>query len=127
MRRKLFDYVRLPAPFGRGRWACALVLFGLMVSGGDPRAGRIDATAQGVALVPVAAGFNQPVAVVEAPDGTGRLFVVERTGAIRIVAGGETLATPFLDVSSLITDEGQEQGLLGLAFHPGYAGNGVFF
>ncbi len=80
-----------------------------------------------VTLVPLATGFTQPLAVVDAPDNTDRLFVVERRGRIRIVEGGQILPTPYLDVSSLITSSGQEQGLLGLAFHPNYANNGVFF
>jgi glucose/arabinose dehydrogenase len=59
-------------------------------------------------------------------DGTGRLFVLEQGGKIRIIQGGSLLAVPFLDVTSLI-ESGGEEGLLGLAFHPSYAQNGRFF
>jgi glucose/arabinose dehydrogenase len=52
-----------------------------------------------------------------------RLFVVERNGAIRIIKDGTLLPTAFLDISSQVSIEG-EQGLLGLAFDPGYASNG---
>lgn len=55
-----------------------------------------------------------------------RLFIVEQTGRIRIVADGNLLATPFLDLSASVSG-GNEQGLLGLAFHPGYSSNGRFF
>jgi glucose/arabinose dehydrogenase len=74
----------------------------------------------------VASGFNHPVQVTHAGDGSGRLFVVEQGGYIRIIQNGGVLATPFLDVSGLISCCG-ERGLLGLAFHPDYASNGYFY
>jgi glucose/arabinose dehydrogenase len=80
-----------------------------------------------VSLAPFAQGFQQPVYLTHAGDGSGRMFVLERSGAIRIVQDEETLQTPFLNVRSLITTSGSEQGLLGLAFHPNYANNGQFF
>jgi glucose/arabinose dehydrogenase len=69
--------------------------------------------------------LDQPV-FVTAPAGDPRLFVVEKTGRIRIMTGGVVGATPFLDISGSVSTGG-EQGLLGLAFHPGYAQNGRFF
>ncbi len=75
----------------------------------------------------VARGFDQPVHVVAAGDGSGQLYVVEQPGRARIVeADGSTRAEPFLDLSSAVT-AGGEQGLLGLAFHPRYATNGRLF
>jgi uncharacterized repeat protein (TIGR01451 family) len=75
----------------------------------------------------VASGFNLPVAITNAGDGSNRLFVVEQhSGLIRIAKGGSVLPTPFLNLSGLIT-LGGEQGLLGLAFHPNYAANGFFY
>jgi glucose/arabinose dehydrogenase len=70
----------------------------------------------------VADGFVEPVAVTGAGDGSGRLFVAEQQGRIRIVGGGV-----FLDISARVDSVDNEQGLLGLAFHPGYASNGYFF
>ncbi len=55
-----------------------------------------------------------------APPGDPRLFIVEKTGAIRIVKDGLLLPGPFLDLSSAVSNGG-EQGLLGLAFYPDYA------
>lgn len=83
-------------------------------------------------LVPVASGFSRPLYVTHAGDGSGRLFVVEQGGAIRVIKDGVVLAQPFLDVSGLISREAledgyTERGLLGLAFHPGYADNGWFY
>ncbi len=72
-------------------------------------------------------GFTRPVAVRHAGDGTGRLFVVEQGGTIRVIAGGQTLALPFLDLSTVVDDSNNEQGLLGLAFHPDYENIGYLY
>jgi glucose/arabinose dehydrogenase len=76
----------------------------------------------------VVAGLEQPVGVTHAGDGTGRLFITEKSGFVRIIRDGQLLSEPFLDVRSIITpDPTAEQGLLGLAFHPDYKNNGTFF
>ncbi|MEN1727145.1 MAG: PQQ-dependent sugar dehydrogenase [Pseudomonadota bacterium] len=73
------------------------------------------------------ANFNGPVAVRHAGDGSGRKFVVELDGIIRVVdASDNVLATPFLNATS-ITNASGERGLLGLAFHPNYAINGLLY
>ncbi|WP_437319986.1 PQQ-dependent sugar dehydrogenase [Sorangium sp. So ce385] len=83
--------------------------------------------ARAVTLSVFARGLDQPVALTFAPgDARERLFVVEKPGRIRVVAGGRAQGAPFLDVSALVST-GEEQGLLGLAFHPRYAENGRFF
>jgi glucose/arabinose dehydrogenase len=74
----------------------------------------------------VAAGFEQPLFVTHAGDGSERLFVVEQTGAIRVVADQQVLSQAFLDISERISI-GSEQGLLGLAFHPSFEDNGRLF
>jgi glucose/arabinose dehydrogenase len=81
-------------------------------------------------LEPVASGLVAPVALVGARDGSGRLFIVEQTGFIRIMQHGSILPTPFLNLAAEITPLNagyDERGLLGLAFHPDYAKNGRFF
>ena len=83
-------------------------------------------------LAEVASGFSRPLYLTHAGDGSGRLFVVEQSGKIKIVQNGQVLAEPFLDVSDRISPEAlgngyTERGLLGLAFHPDYAENGLFF
>jgi glucose/arabinose dehydrogenase len=70
-----------------------------------------------VELEPFVAGFDDPLDIVNAADGSGRLFVVEQGGRVRIVRDGALVGTPFLDVSDEITSGG-ERGLLGLAFAP---------
>jgi len=81
-----------------------------------------------IELVKVADGFMDPVNVQSANDGSGRLFVVERVGFIRIIdREGNVLDEPFLDITDEVKIDFLEQGLLGLAFHPDYANNGRFF
>ena len=78
-------------------------------------------------LTKVAGGLNLPVFLTYAPDGTGRLFILEQDGAIRILENGDLLPAPFLDLRGQVARRGTEQGLLGLAFHPDYARNGLFY
>ena len=81
--------------------------------------------AQTIQLQSFATGFTQPLEIVNAGD--SRLFVVEKGGKIKILNSNGTInATPFLDISNLVTTN-SERGLLGLAFHPNYASNGFFF
>lgn len=75
----------------------------------------------------VVVGLNRPVDVQNAGDGSQRLFVVEKGGRIQVIRSWQALPEPFLDISGRVGSGGSEQGLLGLAFHPGYASNGVFF
>jgi glucose/arabinose dehydrogenase len=81
-----------------------------------------------IAAIRVASGLNQPLFAISPPGDTTRLFIVEKTGLIKILdlTTGQVLPTPFLDLTSQITTAG-EQGLLGLAFHPDYANNGLFY
>ena len=71
-------------------------------------------------LTRVASGFDQPVLVRNAADGTSRLFVVERTGRVRVVSGNRITGT-YLDLRSRVNSSGDEQGMLGLAFAPDFA------
>lgn len=75
----------------------------------------------------VASGYSSPIFVTYAPGDTTRLFVVEKGGIIKIIKNGTPLATPFLDIDSIVNSVSSEQGLLGLAFDPNYATNGRFF
>lgn len=75
----------------------------------------------------IASGLNRPVDVQSAFDGSGRLFIIEKNGAIRIYENGQLLEQPFLDIEERVNDDGNEMGLLGLAFHPNYERNGYFY
>jgi glucose/arabinose dehydrogenase len=95
----------------------------------SPTGGEAEAfDPQGVrlSLRNVADGFETPLLVTNAGDGSDRLFVVEQVGRIRVIRDGRPTPEPFLDISSLVT-AGGEQGLLGLAFHPAFESNGRFF
>lgn len=81
--------------------------------------------ASGVTWVPVVTGLWNPVDIQHAGD--GRLFVIEKSGRIRIIKDGQLLPTPFLDILDRVGSDASEQGLLGLAFHPRYAENGRFY
>ena len=80
-----------------------------------------------IALAPVAtSGLRSPVFLTHAGDGSGRLFVLEQPGRIRVIKNGMLLDAPFLDIADRV-DFGGERGLLGLAFHPAYRENGRYF
>jgi len=72
------------------------------------------------------AGLTQPVLATHAGDGSGRVFVVEQPGRVRVVKNEALLGTPFLDIQADVRTGG-ERGLLALAFHPSYETNGFFY
>jgi glucose/arabinose dehydrogenase/uncharacterized cupredoxin-like copper-binding protein len=81
-----------------------------------------------IQLVQVAGGLVDPINIANAGDGSGRLFVVERIGRIRIIDQDGTLVEqPFLDIQDTVKTDFLEQGLLGVAFHPNYKENGLFY
>lgn len=79
-----------------------------------------------IALHTIADGLDSPVAITHANDQSGRIFVVEQSGTIRVIKDEKLQPQPFLDINHKVTDGG-ERGLLGLAFHPGFKTNGRFF
>jgi glucose/arabinose dehydrogenase len=85
------------------------------------------AGAGGVTLEPVvAAGLDAPLGARHAGDGSGRVFILEQEGVVKIWDGTQVLATPFLDITDRV-EAGGEEGLLGLDFDPDYATNGFFY
>lgn len=84
-----------------------------------------------VGLELVAEGLSAPVALAYPPDASGRLFIVDQVGLIRLIdAEGALLPEPFLDVRDRMVELNgsyDERGLLGLTFHPDYATNGRLF
>ncbi len=109
---------------GRVRVVLVLVATPLGVAAGA----GVPAWAQGLELetVLVAGALPRPTVVTHAGDGSGRLFLVEQSGVVRIWDGGGLDPQPFLDIESRVSCCG-EGGLLGLAFHPDYESNGLFF
>jgi glucose/arabinose dehydrogenase len=98
----------------------SLLVLGLLIAASEP------GSAQSVSLRPVASGLASPVLATHAGDGSGRLFILEQPGRIRIIRSGQLLQQPFLDIRSKI-DSGGERGLLGLVFHPNFQENRRFF
>jgi glucose/arabinose dehydrogenase len=101
-----------------------------------PEQPKITPSPQGITAFPDAKAFawgllldglDRPVAIADPGDSSGRLFVVEQPGVIRIYQGGKLLPEPFLDIHQRVGSRGNEQGLLGLAFHPAYSQNGLFY
>lgn len=101
--------------------------------GGEPTTdGRVaaptfDPTQNQIAFQPFLEGFDQPVFLTHAGDDSGRIFVVEKEGTIRIVRDGAVVAPEFLNITDRVTTAGNEQGLLGLAFPPNFSESGYFF
>ena len=75
--------------------------------------------------VPVVTGLQSPIDLQTAGD--GRLFLVEQRGVIRVADADGLRDEPFLDIRDRVNDTGNEQGLLGLAFHPDFTANGAFY
>jgi glucose/arabinose dehydrogenase len=90
-----------------------------------PGPGSPPPAATGARLREVAIGLESPLFLTSPPGDLNRQFIVEKTGKIRIIRNEALVPTPFLDISTRVSS-GSEQGLLGLAFHPQYAGNGLF-
>ncbi|MGH9971113.1 MAG: PQQ-dependent sugar dehydrogenase [Pyrinomonadaceae bacterium] len=83
-------------------------------------------SAQTIVLDPVLSGLSSPLYVTHAHDGSGRLFIVQQGGIIKVLQPGATIPTNFLDITTRVLNNG-ERGLLGLAFHPSYETNRRFF
>lgn len=92
-----------------------------------PPTGASDDSSWTLDIEPVVDGLTRPTFMTHAGDGTNRLFIVEQRGRISILEKGRLRPQPFLDIQSKVTTSGNEQGLLGLAFHPDYKNNGFFF
>src|SRR5882757_1238833 len=113
-------YVRL------GRRLAGLIFLLLLWLGEAAPADPVDWPTLGLTQVTTNA-FSQPTVITHAADNSGRMFVVERAGRIRILEGSNVLTTPFLDISGRVSSTGNEQGLLGLAFPPGFKTNSHFY
>jgi glucose/arabinose dehydrogenase len=75
----------------------------------------------------IASGLHRPVDIQPANDGSNRLFIIEKSGYIRIYENGQLFDAPFLDITDRVNDSGNEMGLLGLVFSPDYEQNGFFY
>ncbi|MEK6688442.1 MAG: PQQ-dependent sugar dehydrogenase [Gemmatimonadota bacterium] len=101
-----------------------VLLLGLLATAACGNGMTDPPSAFDLALEPVATGLSSPVLVTAPLNDPARLFVVEQGGIIKVIRNGQLLSTPFLDLRSRVSTGG-ERGLLGLAFHPNYATNGI--
>jgi hypothetical protein len=98
--------------------ALSAALPAMAVAGGPPPDLQLNALSVGVSI---------PLGLRHAGDGSGRVFMIQRAGQIRVYTlGSGNVGSDFLDISSLVNTT-FEGGLLGLAFHPDYANNGYFY
>lgn len=89
---------------------------------------RFDPEQVQLSLAPIFSGLQQPTYITNAGDGSGRLFVTEKGGIIRVFAGpDDTSGQTFLDIVDRVGASGYEQGLLGMAFPPNFRDTGYFF
>lgn len=99
--------------------------------GGDGGDGGASCVRQGAKVRAISvAKVSGSATLVTSPPGDPRLFVLEQEGRIRVIEGGQLLAQPFLDLRDDVggpVRAGGEQGLLGLAFHPHFADNGLLY
>ena len=100
--------------------SCALVAFVV------PVVVAAAQTSPPLRLVPVVSKAEHAVVLATAPGEPNSRYIVDKNGFVYVTERGQVRSKPFLDVSKLIT-AGGEQGLLGLAFHPGYARNRLFY
>ena len=110
-------------------WGTLIAMAGCSRGGGSPSAGGPVPAPAGwpqISLSRVAGGFVQPVHVANAGDGSGRIFVVEQAGRIRVLDNGVVLLSPFLDISDKLVCCG-ERGLLSVAFPPGFITKRYFY
>ncbi|MGE3181786.1 MAG: sorbosone dehydrogenase family protein, partial [Phycisphaerae bacterium] len=107
------------------------VLFSFAAGAGCPLFPQPSPTGPSLALDEVARGLAAPVVLTHAGDGSGRLFIAEQAGRVRVLDSSDTLlSTPFLDIRDRVAPLNaayDERGLLGLAFHPRFSENGLFY
>ena len=113
--------------------ALSLTVFGLLTA---IVSAQVTATAQpggklpnkqAIQLIQVATGLVDPVHVTGPKDGSGRLFICERHGLVRIVKDGKLLEKPFLDLKDKTLSSFLEEGLFCIEFHPKFKENGIFY
>lgn len=112
----------------QNRWRAAALGALLLVGCSSPTSTpEASLSPVAISLEPVVSGLIGPVGITNAGDGSGRLFINEQSGRIRVIEADGTLRpADFVDLSGRIL-AGGERGLLGVAFHPDFAANGRLF
>lgn len=105
----------------------AWLLASLTCAAGAAPAGGVDLHHVALSQSVVATGFTQPDGIVNAHDGSGRLFVVEQGGLIKVVRSGVAQPAPYLDLRSAIDTRTLERGLESIVFSPNFASTGRLY
>lgn len=96
-------------------------------SGTMPEVSGASATLPAIDVRKFSSGFNAPLQITHAGDGSNRLFIVEKSGTVRTIKNGTIESVVFLDNTSRTNSSGGEQGLLGIAFPPGFQTKRYFY
>lgn len=111
--------------------AAGLFVFGYWNSTGQTAMARSEISWPSISLTKIVDGLDHPVHITHAGDASGRLFIVEQAGTIRILKNDVLLGNPFLDISDRVRSPasggGGEEGLLSVGFPPGYGGGKNYF
>ncbi|MEZ4569960.1 MAG: PQQ-dependent sugar dehydrogenase [Thermomicrobiales bacterium] len=124
------ESILIPGTKLRGAMALMVIASFMLAAGMTlaPPAGSLAQTADlEISLSTEISGVAAPMFMAEAPDGTGRMFVVSKHGRIFVASGGDVQDEPFLDIADQVVDEFDESGMFSIAFHPEFADNGIFF
>jgi glucose/arabinose dehydrogenase len=108
------------------RRICNALIAGLLGTVVGCGGSSVAVSSGGVTLSTVVSALTAPLGLEQPNDNSGRLFVIQQDGRIRIIQNGTLLTPPFLDINSKVTFAG-EMGLLGLAFHPSFPQNRKFY
>src|SRR5205823_14545931 len=108
----------------RPRQAIAIRIFALIFMWAEPVAAQ---SWPQISFGQPIGGFIHPTHLASARDGSGRLFVVEQSGRIRIIKNGALVATPFLDITARLGSVASSKGLLSVAFPPNFANKQHFY
>jgi len=114
-----------PRPLAR-RVLCG-ALTAMVVIAGAMLPQAVSAQNPVIALEPIADGFTRPVYVTTDGVNPDRLYLVEQTGTVRVIENGALLPDPFMDITRYVRSEGNEQGLLSIAFAPDFATSGEVY
>lgn len=110
----------------RAGWVALLAVYVLAAGCGGIQHTSPMPSPVAISLQVVASGLSTPLDLEQPNDGSGRLFIVEQGGTIKILQNGALLPQPFLNISNKVIFQG-EMGLLGLTFHPGFQTNRKFY
>lgn len=117
----------------RKTWFFIVMWLGILAFGVSALSGQGQAAPQpngvtwpSITLSPFLSGLERPVHLTHAGDGSGRIFIIEQAGRVKVYQDGSLLVTPFLNITDRVLFSG-EQGLLSIAFPPNYAAKGYFY